>query len=481
MNDERFRKLEYEYRLLSENALECIWVYDIASNRFTYMSPNVWKLRGISAQEAMAESLADAVPEETYRVAMENTKRMVALYLGGERRQEALTCVKDMQIYSKEKETKQIEVTVKLIENPETGALEVLGVSRDITERKALERQLNQAIASKSEMIERLKKSEKALRKLAEELNRKNRALSEVAAKDALTGIFNRYYFDRKVIEESERSQRYAYPLSIILFDIDNFKKINDTWGHDAGDRVLERIAGAAKSSIRREDIFARWGGEEFVVLLPNTNLPAAIKAAEKLKGKFETLSHPNVKMAVTASFGVTEFIPGETKGSWFRRVDYAMFRSKNKGRNCVTGLGWAEAFPFVKINLEWKSEWESGNPIIDGRHKEIISLGNATLDAMTDKESGDPVKAEKELIEHIRVHFKEEEALLRDVSYPEAEKHAATHDRLLTRIDEHHNQFLSGELKFAAFFSFLLDQVVIGHMLTDDFRYFPYLKGTGK
>jgi len=480
MNDERFRKLEYEYRLLSENALECIWVYDIKSNRFTYMSPNVFKLRGVTAEEAMQESLADAVPGESYQVAMENTKRMVDLYLGGERREEMLSCVRDMQLYSKEKETKQIEVTVKLIENPETGALEVLGVSRDITERKALEAQLKQAIESKSEIIEQLKASETALKKLAEELNRKNKALSEIAVKDSLTGIFNRYYFDRKVVEESERSERYGYPLSMILFDIDDFKLINDTWGHDAGDRVLERIAGATASSIRREDIFARWGGEEFVVLLPNTDLPAAVTAAKKLKDRFETLSHPNINTRITASFGVTELVPGETKGSWFRRVDYAMFRSKNEGKNCVTGLDWTEAFPSVKINLEWKDEWESGNAVIDGRHREIIALGNATLDAMTDIESGDPEKAEKLLIEQIRLHFEEEEAILRAASYPEAEEHAAAHGVILARMDELHKQFLSGELKFTVLFSYLLNRIVIGHMLADDFRYFPYLKKGG-
>lgn len=481
MDNERYRKLEYEYRLLSENALECIWVYDIENNRFTYMSPSVWKLRGITAQEALKESLADAVPEETYRAAMENTRRMVELYLAGERSEDALTCVNDMRVYTMGKETKQVEVTVKLMENPETGALEILGISRDITDRKALEEQLNQAIESKNEIIEQLKASERALRKLTEELNQKNQALGEIAIKDALTGIYNRYYFDRKVIEETERSERYAHPLSIILFDIDNFKIINDTWGHYTGDHVLKRIAGAASGSIRKGDIFARWGGEEFVVLLPNTDLTAAVKAAEKLKKEFETLSHPEIQAVVTASFGVTEFVRGETKGSWFMRADYAMFRSKNEGRNCVTGLDWVEAFPYVKIHLEWKSEWESGDPVIDGRHQEIVSLGNATLDAMTDKESGNPVKAEAELIQHIKSHFLEEEAILRDISYPGAEEHAVTHERLLTRMNAFHSRFLTGELRYTAFFSFLLDEIIVGHLLGIDIRYFPYLKNTAK
>jgi len=476
-NDERLKKLEYEYRILSENALECIWVFDIRAEKFTYVSPSVCRLRGLSMEETLQESLEDAVPPGTFRDGMENTKRLVALYQNGERRPEMLTTVRDMEIYYRDQIVKQIEVTVRLIENEDTGALEILGVTRDITERKKLEEQLQQAVASKTDIIERFERSEKALKQLALELNQKNRELREIAVKDALTGIFNRYAFDRKVQEESERSQRYAYPLSMILFDLDSFKIVNDAWGHDVGDNVLVRIADAAKAAMRKQDTLARWGGEEFVVLMPHTDLAAAVKAAGKLKETLAAIRHPDINASVTASFGVTEFIHSETKESCFRRVDYAMFCSKNKGGNSVTGIDWMEASPFVKVCLAWKPVWESGNSVIDGQHRQIISLANRTMDAVLGMESAALARAMDELLKHIQLHFQEEETLLREIGYPQAEMHGAVHQALLARVTGYFSQFTSKELPSAAFISFLLNEVVVGHIQSEDFRYFPWLK----
>ena len=476
-NEERLKKLEYEYRILSENALEVIWVFDISTLRFTYVSPSVRKLRGLPMEEAVNESLEDAVPKETFQDGMENTKRMIALYQSGERRPEMLTAVRDMEIFYRDQTVKQIEVTVQLIENPETGALEILGVTRDITERKKLEAELQQAVESKSRAIERLEKSELALKRLTEELHRKNQELQEIAAKDALTGIFNRYTFDCRVTEESERSQRYGYPLSVILFDLDSFKIVNDAWGHDVGDSVLVRIAQIARSTVRKQDTLARWGGEEFVVLMPHTNLASATKAAEKLRDALATLRHPDINAAVTASFGVTEFIHSETKESCFRRVDYAMFCSKNKGGNSVTGIDWMEASPFVKVNLAWKPMWESGHPGIDSQHRQIIALVNQTMDAMLGTESAALTEAMNELYSQIRLHYREEETLLRESGYPQAEEHASVHQALLARVAGYYEQFASGRLPSAAFISFLLKEIVVGHIHGDDLRYFPWLK----
>ncbi|HPF87619.1 MAG TPA: bacteriohemerythrin [Candidatus Limiplasma sp.] len=477
MDNEKHKKLEYEYRLLSENALECIWVFDIQAQRFTYMSPNVTELRGITVEEAMQESLADAVPQESYDTAVKNTRMMVERYLAGERRKEMLTTVKDMRIYTTDGKIKQIEVTVRLIQNEETGAFEMLGVSRDITERKRLEEQLTQALAGKNEMIARLEKSEKALKRLTAELNRKNKALGEIAVKDALTGIYNRYYFDRKVAEETDRCQRYVYPLSMILFDIDNFKTINDTWGHDIGDHVLKRMAAAAKKAVRRQDVLARWGGEEFVVLMPHTDLQAAVAAANKLCTRIEALGHPEIQIPVKASFGAAQYIRGESKESWFQRVDHAMFCAKDKGGNCVIGMGWTQAFPFVKVTMEWKKSWESGNAHIDSQHKRLVALMNKTMSAMQGRESTAPGAALETLLHNIRTHFDTEEALLQKVRYPQADTHAALHDALWARITALHRQLQSGETTAAAFFAVLLDELLIGHIQTEDFQFFPYLK----
>jgi len=474
-SEDRLAKLEYEYGLLSRNALECIWVYDIEDSRFTYISPNVFKLRGITVEEAMQESLANAVPPETYREAMENTRLMVKRYRQGERREALLTAVRDQQIYTKDGQIRQIEVTVKLTEHPQTGALEVLGITRDITERKLLEEKLNQAIEIKTKVIARLEKSERALQRLAKELDHKNRALREVATRDALTGVFNRYYFDRKMTEEAQRCQRYRYPLSMILLDIDDFKSINDTLGHEAGDLVQSTVAHALERSIRRQDILSRWGGDEFVILLPHTDLSSACVVAEKLKATLERITHTKVCKRVTASFGVTEFLHGETRASCFRRADYALFRSKSKGKRCVTGLKWVDALPYSRVTLAWNAAFESGNLKIDNRHKRIILLANQALNSVGgNRRENEALDA---LLKLLKIHFQKEERILVEAEYPNAAEHAALHRMLLTRANVLYRQYREGSASTAALFSFLLSEIIVGHMCREDLHFFPYLK----
>ena len=480
MNDKQIKRLEYEYRILSENAKECLWVFNFQARKLTYVSPNVFKLLGITAEDAMRDPLVIVAPEGSHQVGQNSIQQVIALYQSSEKNLEELSVVQDVQLFHKDGSLKQVEVTVRLIENKETGSLEILGISRDITERKRLEEELNRAIASKNEMIERLEKSKQTLKNVTLELNRKNRALREIATKDALTGIYNRYYFDRKIIEESERCQRYAYPLSIILFDIDNFKIVNDVWGHDVGDQVLIRIADAARCSIRKQDILARWGGEEFVVLMPHTDLQAATTAAAKLKEALSGLVHPDIDTTVTASFGVTEFMHGETKESWFRRVDHAMFCSKNNGGNCVSGIDWLKAFPHVKISLAWKSAWESGNPIIDDGHRQIIRLVNRTIEELLGTETAALPGTMEMLFDYVRAHFEAEDALLGDIDYTQAEVHRAAHQALQARLDHFNRQMLARTLESSVFISFLLDDLVISHILKSDFRFYPLLKAYG-
>lgn len=346
---ERYKQLESEYKLLAESALECIWRYDIKTERFVYMSPSVWRLRGVTDEDSVRQSLAELMPRDSLQKARDTTKLLESRYLNGERNESMLSSTEDFEIYCKDGAIRQVEASVKLVQNVETGALEIIGVSRDISDRKQLEEQLNQAIKSKNEIIERLRESERALTQLTEELNQKNRVLSELATRDTLTGINNRYRFDQKVAEETDRCIRYNYPLSIVLFDIDNFKTVNDTLGHQAGDRVLVKIAGIVSGLVRKHDVFARWGGDEFIVLMPQTALTDAAKAAEKLRREIEEIRCADLVAPVTVSFGVAEFVHDESAESWFKRADYALFCSKGKGRNRVTAISGGKAISFIQ------------------------------------------------------------------------------------------------------------------------------------
>ncbi|WP_051654139.1 diguanylate cyclase [Persephonella sp. KM09-Lau-8] len=152
---------------------------------------------------------------------------------------------------------------------------------------------------------------------------------------DPLTGIYNKGKFNRILEEELKKVKRYGRPLGLIIFDIDHFKKINDTYGHQVGDYVLKTIAKIVKENIRDTDVFARWGGEEFVIIAPETDISGTRILAEKLRKKIEEYNFDKVGK-VTSSFGVTEATPEDTPDSIVKRADQALYLAKEKGRNRV-------------------------------------------------------------------------------------------------------------------------------------------------
>jgi diguanylate cyclase (GGDEF)-like protein len=183
----------------------------------------------------------------------------------------------------------------------------------------------------------------------------KNAELFEVihenSVRDALTGCFNRQHAMEIIDVELRRSRRSQLPLSVIIFDLDHFKAINDRYGHLCGDAVLSTVGLRMQAVLRASDVKCRYGGEEFLVLLPETTLSGAQRVAEVLRRDLE--KHPvswhgaDVEAAevdVTASFGVTAVVPGETNVTTIiARADAALYRAKDKGRNCVCLAGASE------------------------------------------------------------------------------------------------------------------------------------------
>ncbi len=159
--------------------------------------------------------------------------------------------------------------------------------------------------------------------------------LYAMATTDHLTGVSNRLRFVQVLAYEIAQIARRHSPLSVILFDIDHFKHINDNHGHDVGDRVLVEVCRSIGGQIRVTDLLARYGGEEFVILLPQTTLEDARRLAEKLR---QNLRSPSAfqQLPVTASFGVTQLTEGETMEHLLKRVDQALYDAKQAGRNRV-------------------------------------------------------------------------------------------------------------------------------------------------
>jgi diguanylate cyclase (GGDEF)-like protein len=159
--------------------------------------------------------------------------------------------------------------------------------------------------------------------------------LRSQATTDALTGLNNRLKFDQSLAAEMASAARYRTPLSLALFDVDFFKEVNDTHGHNVGDKVLMRLAAVVAGKSRTTDMLARWGGEEFIVMLPGSNADMALQAAEKLRMVI-ALTAFDVPGTITCSFGVTEYADGDTPESFVARADRALYQAKLKGRDRV-------------------------------------------------------------------------------------------------------------------------------------------------
>ncbi|MFH1019176.1 MAG: diguanylate cyclase [Pseudomonadota bacterium] len=156
-------------------------------------------------------------------------------------------------------------------------------------------------------------------------------ALTRLATTDTLTGIYNRGKIEESLRQEKARAARYGSPLAIILFDLDYFKKINDSLGHSIGDQVLKEVAATVAGQIRETDLVGRWGGEEFMVLCPGIVAQDAVAIAEKLRQRVEGLP-----LGVTISCGLAGYRPGESMDALINRADKALYAAKHAGRNLV-------------------------------------------------------------------------------------------------------------------------------------------------
>src|SRR5690606_13146866 len=170
---------------------------------------------------------------------------------------------------------------------------------------------------------------------------------------DPLTNLMNRRSFLAQINTELSRATRYCLPLSIVLLDIDHFKVINDTRGHAAGDHVLTNIGPLLRRSLRTADMSARWGGEEFVIALTNTDLAGAGVVAERIRAEREGLQigSQDRSIPITGSLGLTEYVTGEEFDAVMDRADRAMYQAKALGRNRVIVWDGSEATEQISIN----------------------------------------------------------------------------------------------------------------------------------
>lgn len=301
--------------------------------------------------------------------------------------------------------------------------------------------------------------------------------LQHFAIRDELTALYNRHYFDAQIVDVMEHSDRYDQPLSFLIFDLDHFKNINDTFGHAVGDEVLITIARTAEKLARDSDLVFRLGGEEFLILMPQTPIGEAVIIAETLRATLEHTSFPVIGQQ-TISIGVSERMKSESYRHWFRRTDEALYRAKQNGRNRVETSDYSEKPSLASVRIHWKPEWESGDVEIDRQHTELIELANQLLAIFLAGATDEEIISKLDLfLDHIAYHFNYEEVVIRIGGYPESIEHGDIHKSLIAKAFRLKKSFINGEVKASAFFSFIIDDVILDHLVKYDTKFFPYMK----
>jgi diguanylate cyclase (GGDEF)-like protein len=188
-------------------------------------------------------------------------------------------------------------------------------------------------------MVHRLRQGREELAKVNTTLRKRNKKLQELSVTDSLTGLHNHKHLMDKLASEVTRSERHDHPFSVVMIDIDYFKKYNDTYGHQAGDDVLRKMANIFKESIRSSDYVARYGGEEFTVVFPETGMEEAMNGAKRIRKRLarETFGNEKTKIPITISMGIATYPDhGEDPETLVSRADAALYQAKKTGRNRV-------------------------------------------------------------------------------------------------------------------------------------------------
>ena len=214
----------------------------------------------------------------------------------------------------------------------DTFVIPILDVDGDVVEYIAIRHDITELEETKQQ----LRNINKAMKNKVDELYSMTNSLEQKAFKDNLTGINNRENFEEIFSIEIAGAKQNNLALSLIIFDVDHFKLINDTYGHQAGDIILVELVKIIEENIKHGDVFARWGGEEFVILTPMTDLAGAKNLSENLRKLVQSHQFSYIENEITLSFGVAELEHDDTKKSLFEKADSALYQAKKSGRNRV-------------------------------------------------------------------------------------------------------------------------------------------------
>ncbi len=215
---------------------------------------------------------------------------------------------------------------------------EYMKMDKELASRD-LERELN--LYTRQFKVEQAQKDAQLYRSKTMELTQKTHELEFLSRTDHLTGLYNRRYAQHLIDAENARCAGWAGVYCIVLGDVDHFKSINDTYGHDCGDNVLRTVAAQMKAALRKDDCLSRWGGDEFLLLLPATSVDSAVAISEKLRAIVQGLDYDYYghHIRITMTFGIAQYFNDPNSDSVVIRADRALYQGKSNGRNCVSAL----------------------------------------------------------------------------------------------------------------------------------------------
>lgn len=316
----------------------------------------------------------------------------------------------------------------------------------------------------------------RALRTRLEELER-------ASMTDSLTGAWNRRYLDAAMAAEIERMERQGQPLAAVLYDIDHFKRVNDVLGHAVGDAALREFVALLGSQRRASDLLCRWGGEEFLVLMPGTDIEEAVAAAERARAAVESRGFGCGRLTVSA--GVAELARSERARSFFERLDRLLYRAKREGRNRVASDPVTAAASLGRarsgfLHLAWRRAYACGNACIDAEHRELFDLANHLVAVTLAGRSDAPAvgAALEAILAAAARHFANEEEILEGAGYSGLARHRQAHAALLARAEALRAAVARGEATFGALVEFIALDLVARHLLNADPEFFPCLRG---
>lgn len=460
--EDALRVSEEWHRLLTDSVSDVIWTMDLAGH-LTYVSPSIEKLRGFTVEEVMQQSMEDYLTPESLPFARAELGRFITSISAGIRPPD-FRC--ELEQRCKDGSTVWTEITASVMLDSAGKFVSILGVSRDVSERRQMEAQVRQ-----------------------------------MAFHDPLTSLPNRRLLLDRLSQVLATSRRSGLLGALMFLDLDNFKPLNDTYGHEVGDLLLIEVARRLNACVREMDTVARYGGDEFVVIIGELEVDRdestqrASLVAEKIRN---ALAEPYrlplerdgdddmLEYHCTASIGLTVFSGNDaSREEILKWADTAMYQAKVKGNNSVqisttmsSGRAIGGNLASTFIHLVWHSAYECGNTVIDEQHRTLFADANRILSAMLAER---PVNELAELIDHLMGdvvrHFKDEEAIIATAGFPGTAEHRAIHNQLLDRALTLVGRFHAGSLRVGELFQFLGYDLVAQHMLSADREFFAVVR----